>query len=325
MDMTLLHPQAAAVLAAAGAPLVAASAVHSARDALRASTPADCGPVLPVAEVTDTVLAGVPVRVYRPSAEARPPVALYFHGGGWVIGDLDTVDAVCRRLAVYSGCAVVSVDYRLAPEHRWPAPIDDAAAVLGAVRGTGAETGFDPRRVALAGDSAGGHLAAVLAARARDEGSPVQFMALAYPALDPDLSSASYQECDGLALPKAEMAFFWSALAGGPVDPADRAIRPLLAELDGMPPTLVVTAEHDVLRDEAEAYARALAAHGVPCVAIRYQGMVHGFFRRFARYDAADSAVRHVAVSIAGALRTDRDAPAAPAEHVDGPARKAAG
>ncbi len=241
---------------------------------------ATAGPPGPeMAEVTDQQIEGVPVRSYRPNDHTGSGV-VYFHGGGWVLGSIETHDRQCRNLAAGSGATVFSVDYRLAPEHTFPAAYDDALAVTGAIlAGAGTPT-IDTSRVALAGDSAGGNLAAAVAITCRDLGGPAPLaQLLVYPALDATMSTPSYDEnADGPFLSPVEMAWFYRLYgADHPTD--DPRLSPLAAtDLAGLPPALVITAELDPLRDEGETYAARLAAAGTPAGAARYAGVCHGFF-----------------------------------------------
>src|SRR5918994_6190642 len=241
--------------------------------------------------VTDGTFPGpagdVPVRTYVPTPEPGPrPVLVYFHGGGWVIGDLDTHDATVRSLAAASGVTVVAVEYRLAPEHPFPAAVDDCLAAVRWVASPdgAAELGVDPARLAVGGDSAGGNLAAVVAQQLPDSGPVLRFQLLVYPVTDAHMSHSSIDENeDGYFLTKAEMEWFrmhylgaeWTALAPDP------RVSPLLARDDAVrdvAPALVITAEYDPLRDEGEAYAAKLRAAGVEATASRYDGVIHGFF-----------------------------------------------
>jgi acetyl esterase len=251
--------------------------------------------------VGDVDADGVPARLFRPTADAALPVAIYLHGGGWVLGDLDTHDGLCRLLADRSGCAVLALDYRRAPEHPYPAAFEDLERAVDWLRGpAGAEHGLDPTRLAIAGDSAGGHLAAAGARRGRDRGAPFAFQVLFCPVIEPE---QRYPDLDEFGLNRDEMAFFWDVFA--PPGEADRThpdLAPLRADLTGLPPALVVTAELDVLRDEGEAYAAALAAAGVPTVAVRYPGLNHNFQRKLALFDAAPLAVAQAGEALRRAL-----------------------
>ncbi len=240
-----------------------------------------------VASVADHVVPGpagdIPVRVYVPTDEPGPrPVLVYFHGGGWVIGSVETHDGTVRAVAEGSGVTVVSVDYRLAPEHPFPAAIDDAVAAIRWVVDNAGDLDIDPARLAVGGDSAGGNLAAVAALElAAGDGPDVRFQLLIYPVTDGTMAHPSIDEnAEGYFLTKATMAWFWQQY----VRDGDRTtprVSPNHASdevLAGAPPALVITAEYDPLRDEGEAYAARLAAVGVDVTASRYDGVIHGFF-----------------------------------------------
>ncbi|MGV9254371.1 alpha/beta hydrolase [Streptomyces sp. NPDC003697] len=244
-----------------------------------------------------TADGGVPVRVYVP-AGARPGALLYFHGGGWVIGTLDTYDGVARSLANRCGMAVVAVDYRLAPEHPYPAALDDCLAVAMAIEAGALGPTLSPGPLVVAGDSAGGNLAAALAIRARDRHGPrVDAQVLVYPITDATMSCASYRESgEGFFLTAAEMAWYWEMYLGERRGTVDPGFSPLHADvLAGLPPALVITAEYDPLRDEGEAYARRLADAGVEVRLRRFDGLIHGFFRATAVFDGAQEALDEVA------------------------------
>jgi acetyl esterase len=301
-----LHPQVEAVLAGmAAAPPAHELTVEQARRTHVETAAALNGPPVGVARVEDRTLPGpagdVPVRVYTPGGTGPLPVVVWFHGGGWVVGTLDTYDQLCRALAVAAGALVVSVGYRLAPEHRHPAAVEDCWAAVRWVAANAATLGGRPDRVAVAGDSAGGNLATVVARRARDQGGPrLAFQLLVYPVTEAACDAASYREfANGYHLTAALMRWYWGHYLGG-ADSAGPDASPLrAADLAGLPPALVVTAEYDPLRDEGEAYAARLAEAGVAAVASRYDGMVHGFFRWRGVTDAAAVAMAEAA----GALR----------------------
>ncbi|RST02846.1 alpha/beta hydrolase [Streptomyces sp. WAC07149] len=243
------------------------------RAAVAAGAPArPAGPE--VASVYDTTAGGVPVRVYDPApGAAGRPLAVYLHGGGWVMCGPDTHDALCRALASASGAVVVSADYRLAPEHPWPAAADDALAVLLWVRAEAQRLGCDPARVVVAGDSSGGNLAAVTALRAP---GLVAGQLLAYPPLDASMGSESVAAYGrGYFHTAAHMAWYWDQYGGDPAHPHVSPLR--AADVAGLPRTLIVLADCDLLRDEGLEYARRLGEAGVDCEVRLYPGVFHGF------------------------------------------------
>jgi len=247
------------------------------------------------------------IRVYTPAGRRPQPVLVYFHGGGWTIGDLDTHDGVCRELAAAIPAIVVAVDYRLAPEHRFPAAADDALAATRWVSAHASELGADPARLAVGGDSAGGNLAAVVALRARDDGGPrIAFQLLVYPAVDSDFDRASYRENgDGYLLTTALMHWFWNHYEPDVSKRTHPWASPLRAStLRGLPPALVITAEYDPLRDEGEAYAAQLNEAGVPAEVRRFDGMIHAFFQMSPVFEQGAVAIRHAARALGRALGT---------------------
>lgn len=270
------------------------------------------GPPLEVGSVEDRTVPGpggpIPVRVYRPEGSARPPVLVWFHGGGWVIGDLDTADPTARKLCARADVAVVSVDYRLAPEHPCPAAADDAWAATTWVAAHGQELGVDATRLAVGGDSAGGNLAALVAVRARDEGAPaVAHQLLVYPATDLRMEHPSITENgEGYFLTEATMRWFRGHYLGDDArhgDPASPHVSPLVADdLAGVAPAQVLTAEYDPLRDEGDAYAARLAEAGVPVDHVPHAGLVHGFFAMGGLAPVADEAVSAAARRLRVAL-----------------------
>jgi acetyl esterase len=305
-----VHPQVQVLLdqmAAVGGKTLSESTVEEGRQAMQMiAMLAGEGPA--VETVEDRVIEGVPVRLYRPAspASAPLPVLVWFHGGGWVIGDLETSDSTCRELAVRSQCAVVSVDYRRAPEAPFPAAVDDCWAVTEwvAVPANGASLGVDSSRVAVGGDSAGGNVAAIVAQKAAAAGSPsLVFQLLVYPVTDMQFGHPSMSEnAEGYLLTRESMYWFRSHYLSNEADVLNPLASPLLAEdsaMAGVAPALVITAEYDPLRDEGEAYARKLEAAGVPAKATRYDGQIHGFFGMQAVLDDAHRALDEAA----GALR----------------------
>jgi acetyl esterase len=243
------------------------------------SAPGNFGPVEPVASVEDREVAGVPVRLYDPSPGAASPVLVYLHGGGWVIGSRNTHDGVCRALANRASCRVASVEYRLAPEHPFPAGLEDAWAVTQAAA-EGALGGGVPPAVAVGGDSSGGNLSAVVALRARDAGVPLALQVLIYPVVDCDLDTESYRRCaTGNGMTADDMEWYWR-LYMGDADRAQPDASPLRApSLAGVAPAHIVACEHDVLHDEGVAYARRLEREGVPVTLRDERGLIHGYIR----------------------------------------------
>jgi acetyl esterase len=243
------------------------------------------GPKVPVARVEDIQISGaagqLDARLYVPHAPERPtPLLVYLHGGGWVIGDLDTHDNVCRFLAREAGVSVLSVDYRLAPEHPFPAAADDALAAFRFAVANAAELGADPEAIAVGGDSAGGNLTAVVSQLAAADGGPVPaFLLMFYPVTDLSKKSPSYRLFpEGFYLTEADMDWFRGHYLPDEECAADPKASPLLAEdLSGLAPAYVATAGFDVLRDEGEEYVRRLRAAGIPVAHRRHEGLIHGF------------------------------------------------
>ena len=288
-------------------PIAQARAAHD-REAVHMG-----GPGEDVAEVRELSAPGpggpVGIRLYRPldgaAADGGPlPLVAYLHGGGWSVGTLDSFDPLCRALANASGALIASIDYRLAPEHPFPAALEDSRAAVRRLVASAAELGADPDRIAIAGDSAGGNLAAVTARRLRDEGGPpLRFQALVYPVCDSALNTPSYRENgSGFGLSAESMARYWELYLDG-ADGRHPDASPLQADdLAGLPPAFVLTVHEDVLRDEGEAYARALEAAGVPVELRRYDGAVHGFFRWLAKAAIARRAVAEVGAALRAGL-----------------------
>jgi acetyl esterase len=285
--------------------------LQQARDGLALLTSAGAGDPEPVAHVEDRALPGphgdIPVRVYRPTEEPQLPVLVWLHGGGWTLGSVEMHDPIARNIANAAGCVVVSVDYRLAPEHPYPAPLDDAFAALQWVAGHAAEIGGDATRLAVGGDSAGGNLAAVCALLARDAGAPrLALQVLVYPVTDHGFATASYRDNGkGYLLEEAQMRWFYDCYTRGGADPTDWRISPLQApSFENVAPALVVTAEFDPLRDEGEAYAHALERAGVTATLRNYDGMVHAFFGLPVTFDDAKRAFDDVAQALREAFGT---------------------
>ncbi len=238
----------------------------------------------PIAHVENRTIPGpageIPVRIYTPEGSGPFPVLVYFHGGGWVICDLDTHDGLCRSLANGASCIVVSVDYRLAPEHKFPAAPEDCYAATQWVAEHAAQLNGDPSRIAVGGDSAGGNLTAVVTQMARDRGGPaLVFQLLIYPATNFAADTPSLRENGaGYFLTKQDMDWFMNHYLNSDEDKRNPLASPLLtADLHDLPPALLITAEYDPLRDEGELYGQQLKEAHVPVTISRYAGMMHGF------------------------------------------------
>lgn len=303
--MIQLDPQAQSLLEAmkaSGQPPVFTLPVPDARRARRRQLVVD-PPRVEIAKVEDDLvpgpLGGIPVRWYRPGPEAGLPVTLFFHGGGWTVDDLDTHDHLCRRLASRSHAVVVSVAYRLGPEHPYPAAVEDTYAATVWVAAVGRDRGVDPARLAVAGDSAGGNLAAAVTLLCRDRRGPaVRFQALAYPVTDYwQAGRASYgRYAEGYTLSRDFMKWTFRQYLPDGFDRADPYLFPLrAADLSGLPTALIATAEFDPLRDEGCAYAERLRAAGVTVEQLHLDDQMHGFLLQEAIVDRAREAVDHFA------------------------------
>ncbi|MGQ0631994.1 MAG: alpha/beta hydrolase [Sporichthyaceae bacterium] len=242
-----------------------------------------------LAGIADRAIPGpageIPLRIYTPEGAGPFPILCFFHGGGFVLGDLRSYDGVCKEMAAGAGCIVVSVDYRLAPEHAFPAAPQDAEAALRWVADHAAEIDGDPTRIAIGGDSAGGNLTAGLAQRVREHGGPALVgQLLVYPALRMvgEATASMRDNAEGYFLTVKDMEWFLAQYLTDPEHAHDLLASPALAtDLAGLPPALVITAEYDPLRDDGEAYGRALADAGVPTAISRYDGAIHGFWTFF--------------------------------------------
>jgi acetyl esterase len=282
-----VHPQFQALLDATAAAVASAKpaaeqTLAERRAGMRALVPA--APDIAVGRVEDRRIPGpageIPVRIYWPAGRGPFPILLNFHAGGWTTGDLDTCDAQCRTLCRMAECIVVSVDYRLAPEHRFPAAVEDSYAATCWVAANAASLNGDARRLAVGGDSAGGNLATVVSLIARDrKGPPIVFQLMIYPALDCRFDTPSYRaNGSGYLLTTETMVWFWDNYCPDVSKRTHPHASPLRApDLRGLPPALIVTAEFDPLRDEGEAYAQALRAAGVATELRRFDGMIHMF------------------------------------------------
>jgi acetyl esterase len=313
-----LHPQCKALLdlmaAQPGKPFREMSLAEL--QAFRAAVPNGlglAGPPEPVATVEDRQIptrnGGVSVRIYRPLEEPSLPVLLYFHGGGFALGNLNWVDEPCRALANASGCVVVSVEYRLAPEHPYPAAAEDCYAVAKHIAEHAVDFGVNGDRIAVCGDSAGGNLAAVVAQMARDRrGLAIAFQILIYPCVDYLDQSPSMREfAAGYFLDAADMDWLWRQYAA-PEHAEEPYLSPVYGKLAGLPQALVITAECDPLRDQGELYAQKLRAARVPSWVKRYDGTIHGFFHMGAAIDAGKEAILYAGAAAAHVLGSPKAA-----------------
>jgi acetyl esterase len=303
-----LHPQCKAFLdqlaAMGGRPMHEMTPVEARGLAL---PPELAGPERPVHSVVNRTVPGpagqIPVRIYTPTPGSHSPGLIYFHGGGFILGTLDSCDRVCRDLAHLAGRVVVSVDYRLAPEHPFPAAVDDACAATKYVLGHAGDFGIDEGQIAIGGESAGANLAAVAALKLRQSGAPpLTFQLLVYPQVDFHDDSPSMREfADGHFITSDLLAYFSRHYFGAEPDRRHQDASPLHADLHGVPPAFVLTAECDPLRDQGEAYARKLAEAGVPVMHKRYDGMIHPFFSLAGIIDGGKAAI----ADAGAALRAD--------------------
>ena len=265
-----------------------------------------------VANVENLTIPGpggqIRVRIYTPRGDGPFPILVFFHGGGWVICDLDTHDNLCRSLTNRACCVVVSVDYRLAPEHKFPAAVEDAYAATRWVANNAHRINGDPARIAVGGDSAGGNLAAVVAIMARDQDGPaLTYQLLIYPATD--VSSANTDShrnyADGYFLTRGDGEWFCGHYLNCEEDRLHHRASPLLApDLSGLPPALVITAEFDVLRDEGESYAKRLKKAGVSVKCTRYKGMIHGFMSMDGLLNQAGTGIEEASAALREAFLT---------------------
>lgn len=310
--MIQLDPQMKALLdqaAAAGGKPFHDMTPAEARNAIETMFAAFRGTPKEVAKIEDRKIPGpggqVPIRVYTPAGNGPFGALIYFHGGGWVIGNIETHDVVCRDLTAGAGCVTVSVDYRLAPEHKFPAAPEDCHAATKWVADNARALNIDANRIAVGGDSAGGNLAAVVSQMARDRNGPkIAFQLLVYPATDCANETPSQREFtqDGYILSRADMDWFYGHYLNA-ADKTNPYVCPALAKnFAGLPPAFVITAEVDPLRDEGEAYAEALRKAGVKVKAKRYNGVCHGFFSMAALIDKGKEAVADSCAELRAAI-----------------------
>jgi acetyl esterase len=290
-----VHPQAQAILDVMAANGFALEGDPQAVRDMMALAPRPEGE--PVKRVEDRTIPGpdgeIRVRIYWPETEGTRPLLVWYHGGGWVIGDLDGADYACRMLTNAAEAIVMSVDYGLAPEKKFPSAPQECFAALKWAAEHASELNADASKIAVGGDSAGGNLAAVVAVMARDQGGPkLSFQLLVYPVTDYDFSTPSYTEnASGYLLTKDSMEWFWGHYVNSPEDARHPHASPMqTADLSALPPALVLTAEYDPLRDEGEAYAKRLIEAGVDVTAKRYDGQIHGFFANPAIDDGHEAA-----------------------------------
>jgi acetyl esterase len=246
----------------------------------------------------------IPIRIYDPGGDAPKPLLLYIHGGGWVLGGLDSVDGLCRILAVESGCLVTSVSYRRAPEHQFPAQLIDVEEALSWLVENGRALGGDPNRIAVGGDSAGGNLAASLAIYAAKRGDSLAYQLLIYPVTDHAFDTDSYEENgEGYYITEKDMRYFWSQYLGNPIHGANPYASPLRhPDLSSVAPAYVMTCEFDPLRDEGKAYADRLDEAGVPVTYENVPDMIHGYVRHTTRMDRARRDATRAATLLADTL-----------------------
>ena len=247
----------------------------------------------------------VPVRIYTPEGSGPFPILAWYHGGGWVVGDLESADATARDLCVGGKCVVVSVDYRLSPETKFPGPADDCWVTTTWAVENAASINGDASRLAVGGDSAGGNIAAAMCLMAADRGGPeIALQLLIYPVTDVNFTTVSYSDnAEGFGLTKVTMEWYWEHYLASMDDASNPYAAPLQAKsLAGQPPALVITAEYDPLRDEGEAYAKRLSEAGVATTATRYDGVIHGFFNMNAVVDKSQQAVDEASAALRSAF-----------------------
>jgi acetyl esterase len=304
VSVPVLDPQIIAVLrkSEAGAATEETQTPEELRSAYLETCREQFGPVEEVQSVEDRDADGVAVRIYRPAESGEPMRALvYFHGGGWVVGSVDTHDGLARAFANRTPCVVVSVDYRLAPEHPYPAALEDAWKAASWVMKNAKELGLDEEKVGVGGDSVGGCLAAIVARRGRDHGTPFATQLLIYPTTTSRQETPSYSYFAlGYGLTRDRMAWYWRQYLGDYDGSNDPDVSPsALSDMRRLPRALVVTAEADVLRDEAETYAQRLFLSGVETEGYQYEGMIHGFLRMAGTVDRSQKAIDEIAESLA--------------------------
>ena len=309
-----LDPKAAAIIAYMESAFPQVDTTVSGTEMRRriAESTAQIGPVTgeQVGQVSDHLVSGpngtIPVRIYRPEGVGdSAPLVMFFHGGGWVLCDLDSHDALCRAICNASRCVVVAVDYRLAPEHRFPIGVEDCYAATVAMASQSSPFGFDGQRMAVVGDSAGGNLAAAVAQMARDRNGPaIALQVLLYPVIDHSDQTASHRTVgDGCFLKSREVMYYWDQYLTHSEEGDNPYASPLRASSHRhLPPALIIVPQYDPLRDEGEAYGRVLIEAGVPTTIHRVPGMFHGFLNFLTELEAADEAKREIGAALRSAL-----------------------
>lgn len=307
-----LDPQAAAFLQQASTQSIPSFGMAPVNATVPAGAVAVDLPECAVDRVEDRTIPGpggeLPIRVYLPAGAGPHPVLVYLHGGGWVMGDLDSHDGLCRCLCGASRCAVIALDYRLAPYHKFPAALEDTYFAICWTAAHAAELNIDATRIAVGGDSAGGNLAAAACLMARDRGGPeIAFQVLLYPITDYAFDTRSYSENgEGYFLTRERMMWFWNHYLEREEEGSNPYASPLRCEdLSGLPPAFVLTTEFDPLRDEGEAYADRLHEAGVAASVRRHEGMIHGFLRRIDVFDRAREALYEIGDVLRQALRPE--------------------
>jgi acetyl esterase len=308
-----LDPQAQAMIARfAGGKPVEEMTPDEMRASLEERVRLTGGEAEPIDRVVDGQVARpgghIPVRIYAPASERPLPGLVFLHGGGWARGSLDTHDRLCRSLANGAGCIVVSVDYRMAPEHRFPAALDDSATATRWVASNAANLGIDPDRLAVGGDSAGGNLAAAVTLVLREEGGPrLTHQLLIYPVTDFNFDTISYKDnATGYMLTRSAMRHYWALYLADASDGANYRASPLRAtDFGKLPPATILTAEYDPLRDEGLAYAERLRAAGVAVRYLEYPGLIHGFATSAGALDRGRDAVQDAAAALREAFQLD--------------------
>lgn len=289
MATTALDPQMKLLLDAINAPgafFLRAETPEQARAKLQALFESDTTPLPEIYRTEDRRIPGpageIPIRIYTPAAQPSLGILVYIHGGGWVLGDLDGYDRTCRKLANAAGCLVIALQYRLAPEHKFPAGVEDCYAAVKWVADNAESLGGHVDRVAVGGDSAGGNLSAAVAMMARDRGGPaIRFQLLVYPVTDAALDTPSQKEFafDGFVLSRTDMEWFWNHYLDSPADKHNPYASPLRAKnFANLPTALIITASHDPLRDEGERFGQKLMSAGNKVTCTRYDGVIHAFF-----------------------------------------------